>query len=361
MSAPLVEIRDLRIVRNDAPVLDIPHLELREGRIASLIGPNGAGKSTLLLWIMRLIRGGSGVIRYRGEKVSRGRSDHRFRLRMSMVFQEPLLFSTTVNKNIASGPKMRGAARADIREAVNRSMELFGIRHLEKRRAGALSGGEAQRVNLARALALDPEILLMDEPFSSLDAPTRESLIDDLETIIRDRGITVLFATHDRSEAIRLSDEIIVMNGGRIVQADSPARITQYPADEFVASFMGTETYLSGTVRAASGGVLTIAVNGANIEAVGEAGPGMKVAFCIHPENIFFTETPSGSSALNSFRGRVVRAVPMGLFQKIYFDCGFTIVAYVTSQSMESLDIRAGRELYASFKATSVHIVKTFR
>ncbi len=361
MSAPLVEIRDLRIERNGATVLDVPRLDLVEGRIISLIGPNGAGKSTLLLWIMRLLKGDSGVIRHRGEEVTEGAAARRFRRRMSMVFQESLLFSTTVYRNIASGPRMRGMDRAAVRHAVERSMELFGIAHLARRHARALSGGEAQRVNLARALALGPEILLMDEPFSSLDAPTRESLIDDLERIVREGKITLLFATHDRGEAIRLSDEIIVMNRGRVVQADTPGRITQFPADEFVASFMGTETNLSGTVAASSGGVLSLTVNGAAVEAVGEIEPGRQVAFCIHPENIVFSEGPSESSARNSFRGRVTRVVPMGLYQKVYFDCGFTLVAFVSNLSTGELDIRPGRELTASFKATSVHIIRTWR
>ena len=359
MSGPVIEIRNLRIIRNGMTALDIPDLSFEEGGIASLIGPNGAGKSTLLLTIMRLVRPDGGEMRYRGETVLPGKSVHHLRRRMAMVFQEPLLFSASVYSNIASGLKMRGAGRDEIRRAVGEAMDLLAISHLARRSAGALSGGEAQRVNLARALATAPEVLLMDEPFSSLDAPSREAFMNDLENIIRGRGITAIFATHDRSEAIRLADEIIVMNEGRIIQSGKPNDITQFPASEFVASFMGTETILSGAVKGSGGGVFSVSVNGASIEVVGQAEPGSTVTFCIRPDNIVFSHNPSESSARNSFRGKVAKVVPMGLFQKVYFDCGFTLVAYVTSQSIDSLDIRTGKELTASFKATSVYVIKT--
>ncbi len=358
MSGAIIEIRDLLVVRNNMPALSIESLAFEAGRVYSLIGPNGAGKSTLLLSIMGLVRNDRGVTRYRGADIPPGRAAHQYRRNLAMVFQEPLLFTASVYDNVASGLKIRGMDRHAIRTAVARALDLLGISGLAKRRAGALSGGEAQRVSIARALAVDPEILLMDEPFSSLDAPSRESLITDLDRIIRDRGITTVFATHDRGEAIRLADRIIVMNNGGIVQAGSPTDITLYPASEFVASFMGTETILSGRVTTSGDGILTVSVNGAAIEAVGDAGPGSAVTFCIHPDNIVFSTTHQETSARNSFSGRVVKTVPMGLFHKIYFDCGFTLVAYVTNRSVEELDIRGGMDLTASFKATSVHIIK---
>ncbi len=358
MNSPIIEIRDLLVIRNGMPALSVTGLSFEEGSVYSLIGPNGAGKSTLLLSLMRLVRSDRGVIRYRGNDVPAGGSNHEFRRKMAMVFQEPLLFSASVYDNVASGLKMRGAGRDDIRAAAGKAMDLLGIGRLAKRRAGALSGGEAQRVSIARALAVDPEILLMDEPFSSLDAPSRESLISDLDRIIRERGITTVFATHDRGEAIRLADRIIVMNGGSIVQAGSPNEITLYPASEFVASFMGTETILTGRVAGSGGGVFTVSVNGEPIEAVGHAETGSTVTFCIHPDNIVFSASQQETSARNAFRGRVAKIIPMGLFQKIYFECGFTLVAYVTNRSMEGLDIRAGKDLVASFKATAVHVIK---
>ncbi|MBN2159441.1 MAG: ABC transporter ATP-binding protein [Spirochaetes bacterium] len=361
MSRPIMEMRGLLVVRNNMPTLDVPRLEIEEGSIVSIVGPNGAGKSTLLLSLMGLVRPDSGEVLFRGEPVRPDSSAHRHRRKMAMVFQEPLLFSTSVYNNVASGLKLRGMRKDDVRPAVNRSMELLGISRLAKRRAGALSGGEAQRVNLARALAVEPELILMDEPFSSLDAPSREGLIEDIERIIRGRKITALFATHDRGEAIRLSDRVLVMNAGRIVQSGTPREVTMYPADEFVASFMGTETILTGTVTGSDGGGFTAAVNGMAVEGVGQAEPGAAVTFCLHPENIVLSLERPESSARNMFSGRVARVVPAGLFQKVFVDCGFTLVAYVTNRSIEEMGIREGLAVNASFKATSVHVIKTVR
>jgi len=358
MSVPLIRIRGLLVIRNNMPALNIPSLDIGEGRIVSVIGPNGAGKSTLLLSLMRLVRPDEGEVLFRGEPVLPGRSLHLLRRRMALVFQEPLLFSASVYSNIASGMKMRGMKKAAARAAVEESMELLGITGLAKRQAGALSGGEAQRVNLARALATGPEVLLMDEPFSSLDAPTRESLIADLERVIREKRVTTLFATHDRGEALRLADQIIVMNQGSIVQAGAPAEITRRPASEFVASFMGAETLLEGTVAGSGGGVYSLLVQGVAVEVAGEAEPGSAATVCVHPENIVLSAERPASSARNVFSGRVVRAVPLGFFQKVYIDCGFTLVAYVTNRSVEELGIRAGDDITASFKATSVHVIR---
>ncbi len=359
MRGPVIEVRDLLVVRNGMAALAVDSLAFEEGRVYSLIGPNGAGKSTLLRSLMRLVRPDRGIIRYRGEEISAGASIHRHRRAMAMVFQEPLLFTASVHDNVASGLKMRGLKRGDIGRAVERNLEMLGIAALAKRKAWTLSGGEAQRVSIARALAVDPEVLLMDEPFSSLDAPTRESLITDLDRVIRERGITAIFATHDRAEAIRLGDRIIVMNGGNVIQTGSPGEITLYPASEFVASFMGTETILTGEVVGSGGGVFTVSVNGASIEAVGDAGPGSAVTFCLHPDNIVFSSARQETSARNSFRGAVARIVPMGIFQKVYFDCGFTLVAYVTNRSVEEMGIAEGKEITASFKATAVHVIRT--
>ena len=173
MSGPIMEITDLQVIRNNMPALSVAGLSFSEGRVYSLIGPNGAGKSTLLLSLMGLVRPDRGSIRYRGREIPGVSSAHRYRRNLAMVFQEPLLFTGSVFDNVASGLKMRGMKRENIRTVAGQAMELLGISHLARRRAGALSGGEAQRVSIARALAVDPEILLMDEPFSSLDAPSR--------------------------------------------------------------------------------------------------------------------------------------------------------------------------------------------
>ena len=228
--------------------MDISSFLIHEGEILSLIGPNGAGKTTLLQTLSYLLKPFQGEIFFRGKKVETNHSVLEYRRKLAMVFQEPLLFDTTVFNNVASGLKIRGMKRGEIRDRVMEQLERFGISHLSDRSARTLSGGEAQRTSLARAFALQPEILLLDEPFSSLDPPTRDSLIEDLEHILQQTRTTAVFATHDRLEALRLSDRIAVMNEGKILQIGSPEEVMNHPVNEIVASFVGVETILTGKV-----------------------------------------------------------------------------------------------------------------
>jgi tungstate transport system ATP-binding protein len=279
---------------------------------------------------------------------------------LAMVFQEPLLFDTTVFENVASGLKIRGMKREDIQRIAMEHLDRFGIGHLSHRSARKISGGEAQRTSLARAFAIQPEVLLLDEPFSSLDPPTRESLIGDLEDILRQTRTTTLFATHDRQEALRLSDRIAVMNSGRILQIGSPEEVMNHPVDEFVASFVGVETILNGKVIKRNGGTFVASVSGQEIEAVGEPQLGEEVILCIRPENV--TLTPHSSkettSARNLFFGRIEKIISLGLYQKVQLNCGFPLVAYVTHHSMENLSLKEEKAVMASFKATAIHVVR---
>jgi len=277
-----------------------------------------------------------------------------------MVFQEPLLFDTTVFENVASGLRIRGMEGPQIRQIVNENLERFGILHLFHRSARKISGGEAQRVALARAFATRPEVLLLDEPFSSLDPPTRESLLVDLESILRETKTTTLLATHDRMEALRLSDRIAVMNMGRILQVGPPAEVINQPLDEFVASFVGVETILPGRVIRRNGGSFVASIMDREVEAVGEVELGESVVFCIRPENVTLALHPSkeSSSARNFFSGKILKIIPMGLYHKIQLDCGFPLVAYVTGHSLENLALAEGQEVVAYFKATSIHVVR---
>jgi tungstate transport system ATP-binding protein len=277
-----------------------------------------------------------------------------------MVFQEPLLFDTTVFNNVASGLRIRGTKRDQIRDRAMEELERFGISHLKSRSARTLSGGEAQRTSLARAFALQPEILLLDEPFSSLDPPTRDSLIEDLEHILQQTRTTAMFATHDRLEALRLSDRIGVMDKGRILQIGSPEEVANRPVNELVASFMGMEAILTGKVIKRSGGTFSASVEGQEIEAVGDVHLGESVVLCIRPENITLSvgSSQEGTSARNVFRGKIVKILSMGLYQKIQLDCGFPLVAYVTNHSLKELSLTEEKDVRASFKATAVTVMR---
>ncbi|MCX7966207.1 MAG: ABC transporter ATP-binding protein [Syntrophorhabdaceae bacterium] len=358
---PILEAKELIINRSGMTVLDISQLKIAEGETVSIIGPNGAGKSTLLLALSNLFKNFSGKIMFKGMEIGKDISPFEYRRNISMVFQEPLLFNTTVFENVASGLKFRKIDKKSIDKIVKENLERFSISHLKDRPARKLSGGEAQRVSLARAFAINPDILFLDEPFSSLDMPTKEALIYDLERNIKELSITTVFATHDRDEALRLSDRVIVINKGTIIQDGTPFEVMNYPCNEFVASFVGIETVLSGIVVKKEAGVLTVSVSGAHIEAAGDMDIGSKVILCIRPQDIILypASIEAQSSARNTFMATVTRIVPSGFYQKVYLDCGFPLVAYVTDASAKVLGIVEGIKLKASFKATSAHVIKT--
>lgn len=277
-----------------------------------------------------------------------------------MVFQESLLLNTTVFDNVAKGLIIRGMQRAEIKARVMENLDRFRISHLGDRSARTLSGGEAQRASLARAFALRPEILFLDEPFAALDPPSREALIEDLEGILRQTETTTIFATHDRLEALQLSDRIAVMDRGKILQIGSPEEVMNHPVDEFVASFVGVETILTGKIIKRSGGTFVASVSDQEIEAVGEFDLGETVTLCIRPENVtlLLNVSRETTSARNVFRGKISKIVPLGLYCKIQLHCGFPLVAYVTIHSLENLSLQEGKEITASFKATAVHAVR---
>lgn len=356
----ILQARNLKVARGGSVLVNLPDLEIIEGETLSLIGPNGAGKTTLLQALSYLAKPSEGEVLFRGQPVGAVHSPLEYRRRLAMVFQEPLLFDTTVMANVASGLKIRGMSGTEARKIAQQQLERFGIAHLQDRSAKTLSGGEAQRTSLARAFAVSPEILFLDEPFAALDPPTRESVVNDLEKVLAETRTTTIMATHDRNEALRLSDRMAVMGDGRIAQIDCASVIINRPLNEFVASFVGTETILKGAIRNVNGTAILVDVNGAEIEAVGTGSPGEKVVLFIRPENVTISLDADNvkTSARNTFRGSVDRVVPLGLFYRVEISCGFKLFAYVTANSLEELGLRAGKRVNASVKATSIHFIR---
>jgi tungstate transport system ATP-binding protein len=233
---PILHVEDLKIRRGGVQVVDLPMFSVSAEEKVAVIGPNGAGKSSFLLGLACLVGRDGGRIRFQGTEVT-PRDETAYRRRIAMVFQEPLLFDTTVLDNVAEGLRIRGKRRSEARELGMESLELFKVGHLAGRSAHKLSGGEAQRVSLARAFAVRPELILMDEPFSSLDLPTRIVLAEDLGRILHESGTAAIIATHDRIEALRVVDRLVVMDKGTIVQEGSPADVIENPVNSFVAAF----------------------------------------------------------------------------------------------------------------------------
>jgi len=237
MSA-LLEVRDLRVLRDRRPVLEIERLAVESGEVLAVVGPNGAGKSSLLLAAARLLKPERGEIRFGGQPAD-AMSDLDYRRRIGLVLQEPLLLDTSVFENVAAGLHFRHLPKEEITRRVGVWLERLGIEALRQRPAARLSGGEAQRVSLARAFALQPQLLLLDEPFSSLDAPTRLRLLDDLHALLAETSTTTVFITHDLKEAGRIARRVAVLLDGRLRQVGAPEQVFSAPADEDVAAFLG--------------------------------------------------------------------------------------------------------------------------
>jgi tungstate transport system ATP-binding protein len=233
----LIEIRDLTVRRRGRSVLEVSSLEVRKREVLALVGPNGAGKSTLMLVIARLIKPETGKILFDGLPISEW-SALEYRRRISFVFQAPLLLDMTVAENIALGLKFRGVHKDKIRERVENWLGQLGIEALSSRRASELSGGESQRVSLARAFVLDPELILLDEPFSALDPPARARLLEDLTALLKTDHRTAIIVTHNLKDAAKLGDRVAVIVGGKLRQVGPARQIKNQPADEEVAAFL---------------------------------------------------------------------------------------------------------------------------
>ena len=354
----LLAIRDLLVCREKQTVLEIDQLSVREGEVLAVIGPNGAGKSTLLLALSRLIRPARGEITF-GDQPLETQNDLEYRRRIGLVLQEPLLLNTSVFENVAAGLRFRHLPKEEITLRVEAWLARLGVSHLRDRPAAKLSGGEAQRVRLARAFAIAPKLLLLDEPFSALDSPTRSRLLEDLQSLLKETGQTTIFVTHDLDEALLLGDQVAVLLAGRLRQCGRPEQVFAEPADADVAAFVGVETIVSGRVVACREGRVIVDANGLHLEAAGEMNPGRAVLFCLRPEDVTLwpKDGVPASSARNRLTGHILRLTPQGPLFRVVVDCGFQLMALVTRASAREMNLAEGMEVSASFKASAVHLI----
>ena len=350
----MLEARDLVAYRGDRRVAHAARIDLAEGEHLALLGPNGAGKTSLVLGLATLVRT-DGELRYRGTPV---RDAEAFRRRIAVVFQRPLLLARSVRDNAALGLALRGVARRERDARAENELARLGVGQLADRSALGLSGGEAQRVSIARALAIDPEILFLDEPFSALDAPSRETLIADLARVLRERGVTTVMVTHDRDEALSLADRIGVVIDGELRQLDTADVVFGMPSDPEIAAFVGVENVLPARVERATDELTFLRIADQHVEITEPPPPGDDFPLlCVRPDDVVISREAASSSARNSFRARIVRIDPIGRRTRLVLDCGFPLVAHVTRQSAREMALAAGDQVVASFKATVPHLL----
>jgi molybdopterin-binding protein len=328
-------------------------LEINDDEYFVILGPTGAGKSILLETMAGIYRPDKGKIILDDRDITHIPPRER---NIGMVYQDYTLFPfLTVEENIAFGLKTRKMREDEIKRKVDELEELLDIAHLAHRYPNTLSGGEQQKVAIARAIAIEPSILLLDEPLSALDSRTRDYLREELKRVKKEFGITMIHVTHDQTEALVLADRIAVMMHGRLMQVGTPYEIFNKPLNEELADFVGVENILCGEVRANENGVAEIETDsGMTIFAVTDYHEG-KVKVFVRPEDIIVSKSTGDCSARNVTSGKITELQDIGAVTRVKLDT--KLVALITKQSRGDLGLQTGDNVYATFKATSVHVV----
>lgn len=336
--------------------LDVPRLEVPAGRALGIIGPSGSGKTTLLHILGLLEKPDAGHVLLDGVAVKQG--DRAARLQMAAVFQRPYLFKGPVGENVEYGLAVRGVPRRHRAARVAEALERVGLGGYEQRSAVQLSGGEAQRVSLARALVLEPRVLLLDEPLASLDRLLRRRLIQDFATILSDAEVTVVYVTHDQDEALVVAESIAIMNAGRVVTHGRAEDVAGLAVDEWSAGFLGVEPAVRGRVTHVAEGLATVEAGGSVVYLAGAPAVGKEVYLSVRPEDVLLfaggTELPL-TTARNRLDAIVTGVEPRGATLYATLDAGgVRLAASVSRAAADELGVAEGVRLLAVFKASAV-------
>lgn len=325
-------------------------LHVTGGSIHAVMGPTGCGKSTVLRLAGLLAKPDAGVIRLDGQPVPEaGRTRLAARRRTAMVLQEPALLHGTVRHNVGWGLRARGVRGAELRERTDQVLDLLQLMDLADRRHDGLSGGERKRTALAAAVAVRPELLLLDEPLSSTHPALRKTLREQIRAINRTLGTTVLVATHDVQDAMSLAGDLTVMTGGSTAQAGPVDEVLQRPNCAFIAEFVGSMNLL----RVTGGTGTTCLAGGLVIQTPEPVEPGTFLS--ISPGHVLLGVSEAVTSARNRFPGRIREMHPFEYGFLVTVDCaGTRLAAVVTRGSVEELELAPGREVWVYFKVSAV-------
>jgi tungstate transport system ATP-binding protein len=350
----LIQLRDITKRYEKIKALDKINLNVAEGEILSLLGPNGAGKTTLLRIMAGIEKPTSGEVIFKGVKVNQKNLDQ-LRLKATMVFQRTALFNTSVYKNVAYGLKLRRTPKQETESKVKEALKTVKLEGYEKRPAKKLSGGEQQRVALARALVLDPELLLLDEPTANID-PKNVAIIEEALTWVnKQKGTTMVIATHNMFQAQSLAQRAALILDGKIRQTGTIREIFETPS-KYLASFARLENSFLGFSKTTPEGTSLIDIGeGVQIEAAFQRTG--KTMVYIRPEDIIISRKPVVSSARNVFKGRIVEMIDQGPVMKLKVQAGKEFVVQVTKKSFNEMQLNMGSPVFLVFKASAVQAV----
>lgn len=310
--------------------VDEVSLEIKSGSLVALLGPSGSGKSTLLRLIAGLETPDSGRIFLTGKDATNQSVQER---NIGFVFQHYALFKhMTVRQNVAFGLEIRKSSKASVKGRVEELLELVQLKGLGDRYPSQLSGGQRQRVALARALAVQPQVLLLDEPFGALDAKVRKDLRAWLRRLHDEVHVTTVFVTHDQEEAMEVSDEIVVMNHGRVEQIGSPAEVYDHPATPFVMSFIGPVNVLPSSSQIFEGNGFESA----------------QPEIFLRPHDIVIQREPNGTTV----SARVSRLIHLGweVQAELTLDDGQVLTAHLTRERFDQLKLEPQEHVYVKPK-----------
>ncbi|MFA7179216.1 MAG: tungstate ABC transporter ATP-binding protein WtpC [Dehalococcoidales bacterium] len=331
--------------------LDDVSLKVNEGEYLMILGPTGAGKTILLETLAGIYPPDKGSIFLDGVEITRLPPRKR---NIGMVYQNYMLFPhLNIEKNICYGLKSRKMSRKDMRTYISRLTDLLGISHLLHRYPGTLSGGEQQRAAIARALVMEPKVLLLDEPLSALDSETRSKLREELRRVHSITRTTMIHVTHSFNEAFLLGTRMAIMNRGKIVQIGEPGEVFRKPNCKFAAEFLGVSNIFPGHA-VQQNGASHIDLDGFKIFPAASCDGNVYAS--IRPEDIIISLDPFESSARNSFSGQITEISDTGLLVNISVDAGIPLLVTVTKKSFVELGLRPGMTVYLTFKATDVHV-----
>ena len=317
-----LQVRELVVSYGNVRAVHGISFTVAEGEFVSLLGPSGCGKTTTLRCVAGLESATSGEIRIGGDVVAAdGRETPPEKRGVNMVFQSYAIWPhMTVLENVAYGLRSQRMGREEIRRRATEALHMVGLSGLEDRFGTELSGGQQQRVAVARAVVTAPRLLLFDEPLSNLDAGLRERMRFELVQLQRRLGRTSVYVTHDQAEAMIMSDRIILMNQGRIVQESTPRELYEHPASRFAAAFIGSANLLEGRVIDNHGNNrLTLELGGLRLRAFGTAPAGVRVTVCVRPETI---EIAGDAGGEDTFTARVEHLSYLGATLNCELGCG---------------------------------------
>lgn len=345
-----VELRNVTKRFGSNMVIDTINLTIPQGQMVTLLGPSGCGKTTILRLVAGLEKPSEGQIFIDGEDVTHRSIQQRD---ICMVFQSYALFPhMSLGDNVGYGLKMLGVSRSDVKARVKEALAMVDLEGFEDRYVDQISGGQQQRVALARALVIEPSVLLFDEPLSNLDAKLRVSMRTEIRRIQQEVGITAIYVTHDQSEAMALSDQIIIMNKGVVAQIGTPQEIYYHPVSEFVADFIGEANFLRGKMTGTENGLAVLDVEGERLAVVPREGMrvGEEYTVVLRPE----------SAALSDEGGlpcTVELSCFMGSYQNYHVRVGNTLVKLAENDPRNKRIYRVGEQCHLTFAPDTVHVL----